>query len=178
MIDAAIAQASAVEPMNDFAPAMAESAPMPETGLTENPESLTMQAAGDVPMAPPETMMMDLLFASLDIPIRPKEKNHQAKIEWFRDFADTPEGLRLDPMQRQIVFEFILRHEEAIRIGGATGMAQDQLAMLAATGPVQALQAKGEQIAEMASAPPPEMMMDAAIAAGQNGEQAAQGPPT
>lgn len=178
MIDAAITQASAVEPMNDFAPAMAESAPMPKTGLTENPESLTMQAAGDVPMAPPETMMMDLLFASLDIPIRPKEKNHQAKIEWFRDFADTPEGLRLDPMQRQIVFEFILRHEEAVRIGGATDMAQDQLAMLAATGPVHALQAKGEQIAEMASAPPPEMMMDAAIAAGQNGEQAAQGPPT
>lgn len=130
--------------------------------LTPLPEPSTMfedDAAGGEAMMPPqptdEGMLMELLFSSIFPRIVPKEKNHMAKADWFRNFADTPDGLKLDEMQRTVVFEFVLQHERAEQLAAATDAANMALDSVVAQAPAQAIQAKGEQMMAVASAPPP-----------------------
>jgi hypothetical protein len=89
----------------------------PDSPLTEPPLANTIDgvtaAPSPEPADTPDNQLYDMLFAELDVPIRPAEKNHSQKAEWFRDFLDTQEGLQLSPKQRDICFEFIWQHQQA-----------------------------------------------------------------
>lgn len=138
---------------------MGPPAPTPSNDfqLTEMEYGNTIADEDQEPTDTPENLLMELIFTSLDVPIRPKEKNHDLKAEWFKDFLDTPDGFDLDPMGRDICFEFILRHEDAIRTAMNADMMLNSMGETLAAAPSQALQAKGEQMAEMGMMPPPPM---------------------
>jgi hypothetical protein len=126
--------------------------------LTQSSDSNTIsgvdsgeQPTGSDPTNSPQNRFYDLIFSHLDIPIRPAEKNQKGKADWFRDFLDTQEGLKLNSDQRDICFEFIWQHENAALINQAGQTAQASMMNLAANGPAMAIQAKAGQMLQAGS---------------------------
>lgn len=121
--------------------------PQAQTGgtvLTESAEMPNISAESALPdaIASPEDFYFDIIFESLDLPIRPLEKDHGLKAEWFREHLDTQEGVELDPMKRDICFEFVIRHQQAERDARYAVQSADALTELAASGPQAAIEAK------------------------------------
>jgi hypothetical protein len=147
------------------------------SALTRNPNAgmIPTSGGGDVAQPPEDVAgqaitdqnsLYDLLFTELTIPIMPMEKDHLQKAEWFRDFLDTHEGLNLGREQREICFEFVLKHQQMDSIARNGMLAMDQMTQGAMNLPGQAMQAKLGQMAQGPQPPP-----------GQAGSQAGQGTP-
>jgi hypothetical protein len=134
-------------PVNDSQP---EGSQPPAFPLTGEPNSNNIDPVANTavpqPYNSPDNRYYDLIFTSLDVPIRPAEKNHSLKAKWFQDFLDTQEGLRLNPSQRDICFEFIWQHRNADLTAQGAAAAAGSMMGVAANGPAQLITAKASQM--------------------------------
>jgi hypothetical protein len=134
-------------PVNDSQPQGSQPPAFPLTGeANSNNIDPVANTAVPQPYNSPDNRYYDLIFTSLDVPIRPAEKNHSLKAKWFQDFLDTQEGLRLNPSQRDICFEFIWQHRNADLTAQGAAAAAGSMMGVAANGPAQLITAKASQM--------------------------------
>lgn len=97
-----------------------------------------------------ENYAFDMLLDNIEPKILPKEKNHKAKSDWFCDYLDSEEGLKLSEIERRILVELSIRHDEMAQIAMVGTMANQTLTESAAGLPISAIEAKGAMIAQQA----------------------------
>lgn len=122
--------------------------PEPTNQLTQTPENDTMSST-----PPPEAQLqiIDQILGEIHPSIVPKEKNHLGKSDWFADYLDTEDALKMRDDERRIVIELSIRHDLMQQIAQAGLMAMGEGVMQMAMLPNQAIQAKLQLMAQQAN---------------------------
>lgn len=131
---------------------------LPQNPLTDQPITSNIQPNAGMndgysvmneagPSPEQEIQIIDLIFEQLQPRILPKEKNHQAKHDWFCDFLDSEDGLALDEDKRRIVVELAIRHELMQQVANNAGLMMAENFGLMSELPNMAIQQKLMQMA-------------------------------